>query len=89
MNEMRELVNFLSNTEIELGTQLGDIIPLLKNKISYFPGKAIQYPLVKKQDHFVPMTKEQYKTTNEVIINAPDEYDENKETFMSKQRHPL
>lgn len=84
--QMKELVTVMNPTvKIPARPKLGEVIDHLRGKVSYFPGTSINaYPKVEYDEHDVPLSATMDKKTQAVL--ETDEYDENKEAFMSKQR---
>lgn len=67
---------------------LSDVLPYLKNKVSFFPGTSPNaYPAVSRKIHEIPFSETQDIATNEVVSTNEDETDIDKgEAFMSTQR---
>lgn len=84
--QMKELVTVMApGVKISAKPKLGDVIDHLRGKVSYFPGTSVNaYPKVAYDVHEVPLSATMDAKTQAVL--ETDEYDEDKEAFMSKQR---
>jgi len=86
--QLKELVKIMiPDAEIKKGAQLSDIIDYLRGKVSYFPGTSVNaYPTTEYDVHDVIISKTQDIITRKIIDESNDEFDDNKEAFMAKQR---
>ena len=91
-NQFLELVKLLNKDVIKetKDMQLSTLIPYIKNKISYYTiDNKDDFPSVEIVRDEIPLSKTQDRKTYEIMFkyeNNEDEEDDNKETFLIKQR---
>lgn len=90
LGQIRELVHVMSPElagTMKKNSKISDILKLLKDKVSFFPGTSAQaYPAVNYEFHEIPLSKTQDDETNIVLLAANDVNDPNHESFKAKQR---
>lgn len=86
--QFKELVKIMVPTAvIPSDARISDVIDHLRGKVSYFPGTSMNaYPAVEYDIHNIKMSKTQDQIINDIILKQDDEGNENKESFMIKQR---
>ena len=85
ISQFKELVHILSpESKIPRKFKVADIVPLLKGKVSFFPGTSQNaYPSVKEKVHEIPLSETQDVNTRNVLEKEA-ELDE--DAFLIKQR---
>lgn len=88
IHQFKELVYIMdpeANHSNMKHARIGDVIHLLKGKVSFFPGTSPRaYPSVVETVHEVPITKTQYTETMKVMEH--DNTNVDREAFMGLQR---
>lgn len=87
IGQFKELVECLQKERVSKMSTIEQALPLLKNKVSYFPGISPDaYPEVVYNIVEVPFSETQDRLTEALMLENSDDYDDGKEAFMSKQR---
>lgn len=87
IGQFKELTECLQKTAVPKRSTIADVLPMLKGRVSYFPGTSpVAYPQVSYDMVEVPMSATQDRLTDIVMLENNDDYDDGKEAFMSKQR---
>jgi len=87
IGQFRELAESLQRQPVPVPSKISQVIPMIQGKVSYFPGTSPNaYPSVTYTVEKVPLSLTQDKLTIELQLENEEEKDDEKESFMSKQR---
>lgn len=88
ISQLQELVKIMApDAVINKNNKISNVIDNLRGKVSYFPGTSINaYPSIKYDIHEIPVSITQDIIISQIIDESTNEKDDNKESFMSKQR---